>query len=71
MHDQWIGLLAEKYGTVYLEKKVLLDYRRHEGTATTSHHGTFRFMFNNRRNISKAIRIRCKEIEAKNKEEET
>ncbi len=30
MHDQWIGLMGEKYGTVRFIKKPLLIYRRHE-----------------------------------------
>jgi hypothetical protein len=28
-HDQWIGLIAEKYYSVYFLNKQLIQYRRH------------------------------------------
>lgn len=34
MHDQWIGLLASRFGTVAYIDKPLIYYRRHGGTAT-------------------------------------
>lgn len=34
MHDQWIGLMAEKKGTVSLINRPLIYYRRHEGAVT-------------------------------------
>lgn len=68
MHDQWLGLLVEKTGAVDFENKILLDYRRHEGTATSNHHGTFRFMWNNRKEMKKAISKRLKEINKAQKE---
>ena len=34
MHDQWIGLMAEKAGKVTLINKPLIYYRRHEGAVT-------------------------------------
>ena len=34
MHDQWIGLIAEKTGRVCLEEKPLILYRRHGGNMT-------------------------------------
>lgn len=34
MHDSWIGLVAEKYGRVYFDNKVLFYYRRHENNVT-------------------------------------
>lgn len=45
MHDQWIGLLAERYGkSVFLEKPLLL-YRRHEKNMTgLSHAGFFQML---------------------------
>lgn len=45
MHDQWIGLLAERYGkSVFLAKPLLL-YRRHEGNMTgLSHAGLFQML---------------------------
>ncbi len=36
MHDQWIGLLAEKTGEVCLVEKPLILYRRHGGNMTGS-----------------------------------
>ncbi len=35
-HDMWIGLIAEKYSTVRFLNKPLIQYRRHDLTATTS-----------------------------------
>ncbi len=34
MHDQWIGLIAEKTGKVSLAEKPLILYRRHGGNVT-------------------------------------
>lgn len=34
MHDQWIGLTAEKFGRVELEERCLMLYRRHGETVT-------------------------------------
>ena len=34
MHDQWIGLLAEKTGKVCLVEKPLILYRRHGNNMT-------------------------------------
>ena len=34
MHDQWIGLRAERFGAVYFAHKPLLLWRRHGGTQT-------------------------------------
>lgn len=62
MHDQWIGLLAEKFGKVQLEEAVLLEYRRHEGTATVDHHGSVPAMLHNRLAMMKAIRGRVRSV---------
>lgn len=35
MHDMWLGLLAERFGTVEFVNTPLLAYRRHGGNATT------------------------------------
>ena len=40
MHDQWIGLMAERYGRVYLLRESMLRYRRHEQTVTKDHHSS-------------------------------
>lgn len=62
MHDQWLGLLAEKCGSVAFLQKVLLDYRRHEGTATKDHHGKFSAMVSNRWNMWRAVAKRLREV---------
>jgi glycosyltransferase involved in cell wall biosynthesis len=34
MHDWWIGMITEVYGSVYLSDECLIQYRRHEKTIT-------------------------------------
>lgn len=34
MHDQWIGLMSEKYGKVSLIEQPFIFYRRHDATVT-------------------------------------
>ena len=34
MHDQWIGLMSEKYGKVSLIEQPFILYRRHDATVT-------------------------------------
>lgn len=61
MHDQWLGLLAEKTGGTALLHEALIDYRRHEGTATAvDRHGTLSSMLKNRWNIWRAVTKRLK-----------
>jgi glycosyltransferase involved in cell wall biosynthesis len=36
MHDWWIGLVAERVGTVHFLKEPLLQYRRHGGNASST-----------------------------------
>lgn len=48
MHDQWIGLLAEKQGGVALLPQPLLYYRRHGANATGDAHGSVADMIRNR-----------------------
>ncbi len=62
MHDQWLGLLAEKRHSVVFLQKVLLDYRRHEGTATKDHHGTISAMVKNRWNMWRAVKKRLHDL---------
>ena len=62
MHDQWLGLLAEKRGTVAFLPKVLLDYRRHEGTVTKDRHGKVSAMVSNRWQIGRAVAKRLREV---------
>lgn len=60
MHDQWLGLLAEKKtkNGVEMLAEPLLYYRRHEGTATEMKHGSPRTMLKNRRRMWRALRKR-------------
>ncbi len=37
MHDQWIGLLAERVGKVSLIEESLMYYRRHDEVTSTNH----------------------------------
>ena len=39
MHDQWIGLLTEKAGTVSFLQESLLLYRKHAGSNSSNHVG--------------------------------
>ncbi len=36
MHDQWIGLIAQRYFTVKFIPQTLVDYRRHNGNYSTT-----------------------------------
>ena len=48
MHDQWIGILAEKYGKVIFLNKCLIDYRRHGDNVSNMHHYPLKKMIKNR-----------------------
>ena len=37
-HDQWIGLIAEKYYSVYLLPQTLVKYRRHQNNFSSTGH---------------------------------
>jgi glycosyltransferase involved in cell wall biosynthesis len=54
MHDQWIGLIAEKFGKVKFIEKKLIKYRRHGENTTSLKHYTLKKMLKNRVQI-----IRC------------
>jgi glycosyltransferase involved in cell wall biosynthesis len=41
MHDQWIGLMAEYFGSVHFIKVPLIKYRRHSGNATDIKHSSW------------------------------
>ena len=48
MHDQWIGIIAEKYGkSVFIDDK-LIHYRRHEDNESDcfNHYGFSRMLRN-------------------------
>lgn len=48
MHDQWIGLQAERHGGVSLLTAPLMEYCRHEGNATAMTHGSLGQMLRSR-----------------------
>ena len=48
MHDQWIGLQAERHGGAALLDKPLLKYCRHGDNATAMTHGSFLQMLRSR-----------------------
>lgn len=55
MHDQWIGLIAERYGKVKFLKEPLIIYRRHEQNNTELYHSSFKNMIKWRINIIKNL----------------
>lgn len=58
MHDQWIGILSEKYGkSVFLNEK-LIKYRRHDSNVSQMHHHKLCKMIRNRIIFIKNIRRR-------------
>lgn len=58
MHDQWIGLISEKYGKSVLLNEQLILYRRHNNNNSSfKHHGIIK-MIRNRKNIIKRLRNR-------------
>ena len=57
MHDQWLGLIAERCGAnVIFEEKPLLLYRRHGGNASSTEHAGILTMIKCRINITKNLR---------------
>lgn len=63
MHDQWIGLLAEKFGGVCFLDEPLIKYRRHNGNATQSTHASVSQMVAWRANLMQELVKRTVEIE--------
>ncbi|MDE6023840.1 MAG: glycosyltransferase family 2 protein [Lachnospiraceae bacterium] len=55
MHDQWIGLVAEKKGKVIFTSRKLGQYRRHGGNVSGLSHADFKSMLRWRIQIIKAI----------------
>ena len=53
MHDQWIGLLSEKYGKSIFINDCLVEYRRHDNNVSSMKHYPFRKMVKNRITIIK------------------
>lgn len=48
MHDQWIGLLGEKYGKSIFVDECLIKYRRHENNVSKMSHHPLNKMIRNR-----------------------
>ncbi|WP_161522288.1 glycosyltransferase family 2 protein [Bifidobacterium xylocopae] len=48
MHDQWIGLINDRYGKVLLYPQVLGLYRRHDDNVTELTHGSIKDMLKKR-----------------------
>lgn len=63
IHDQWIGLLAEKLGSVIFLEDILLSYRRHEENVTGLNHGSVTSMIKKRWNMVREVQKRQKEWE--------
>ena len=55
MHDQWIGLLAEKHGSVRLLRTPLIRYRRHGDNATKQTHANAAQMLKWRAEITREV----------------
>ncbi len=55
MHDQWIGLQAERHGGVALLNRPLLNYRRHGDNATAMTHGSVWSMLRSRLRMIAAL----------------
>jgi len=51
MHDQWIGILCEEYGSVEFLKDVLIRYRRHGNNVSSLKHYPLTRMIKNRVNL--------------------
>ena len=55
MHDQWIGLMGEKNGTVTFVHSPLIKYRRHSSNASSLRHSKLSDMIKLRLNLISAI----------------
>lgn len=62
MHDQWIGLIAERNGNVKFINKNLIKYRRHGENVTTLKHYPLKKMIINRLNLIKEYIKRRKKV---------
>lgn len=58
MHDQWIGMQAERHGKVVLTERPLLWYRRHGGNATGDTHGSLGTMLAQRCGLLRAMLLK-------------
>ena len=58
MHDQWIGLQAEKQKRTIWLSEPLLDYRRHGENVTSDRHGSLLTMWRQRWGLVRSLRRR-------------
>lgn len=58
MHDQWIGMQAERHGKVVLIERPLLWYRRHGDNATDDKHGSLGTMLAQRCGLLRAMLLK-------------
>lgn len=61
MHDQWLGLLAERLATVRFIPDILVSYRRHENNVSSDHHSSLAQMLKWRLIMVKEVGKRVKE----------
>lgn len=67
MHDQWIGLLNERYGKVLFLHETLGSYRRHMHNVTGMQHGSILSMLHKRWNLLKELYARARRIKLQSK----
>ncbi len=60
MHDQWIGLMGEKYGGVSFLNEPLVLYRRHKNNVSKTFHAGFAQMLKWRINLIRSLNMRTK-----------
>lgn len=58
MHDQWIGIISEKYGKSYFLNEQLIKYRRHNNNSSQMNHYPFKKMISNRMKFLKRLEER-------------
>jgi hypothetical protein len=62
MHDQWIGIICEKYGKVEFIDTPLITYRRHDNNASGDTHSSVLTMLKWRFNLISAFNKRSRKI---------
>ncbi|RYM93653.1 glycosyltransferase family 2 protein [Bifidobacterium animalis] len=67
MHDQWIGMINERYGKVLFFPEALGAYRRHAHNVTGMQHGSMASMMSKRWNLAKELHARSRRIHMQRK----
>ena len=62
MHDQWLGLVAQRHLAVHFLPMQLVQYRRHDNTVTSGTHATIGQMIEWRYNLMKALKKQSKAL---------